>query len=171
MLGLFLCLTASAPFIVFDKSTDDTSGKVGDPVTVLYTISNFGDVAVSDLHVDDSGIPLEQWRFPKSASGVRWSSLPPGANVTYAFEATPLIQGHLRMDSSRLRYLSEGEKKLAFSAKVIFFYAKASRSIGAKDNLWSYGIVVGASLASILVPFVIWLITRPKSAPVKVKPN
>jgi hypothetical protein len=171
MFPLFLCFISSTPFIVFDKHIDETSGNVGAPITVRYAIHNYADSPISDLHLDDSGLPLEQWRFPKSASAVRWNSLPPGANVTYAFEAVPLIAGNLRMDASRLRYLSEGEKQLAFSAKVLFFLAKASMSIGAKDNLWSYGLVVVVALGAILLPLLIWLGTKPTVVPVKAKTN
>lgn len=168
MLALFLVGTAyAAPFILFDKKVSEESGKVGEPVHVIYQIVNLGDTPATDLHIDDSGIPLEQWDFPKSVNNLRWSSLAPGQNVTHIFEATPLVPGNLRMGASRLRFMTEGQKRIALSSQQFWFDSRATRSIGAKSNLIGYAIVVGASLASIFIPFVLWTATRVSAKPKK----
>jgi hypothetical protein len=157
--------------VVFDKKVGADQSKVGEPVTVLYNVYNFGDSRLTDLHVDDPGIPLEHWNFPKSAKDVRWSALEAGANLSFAFTATPLIPGMLRMDPARLRFMAEGEKKVAYSTRPVYFFSKGTRSIGAKENLLSYGAVIGASLASVVLPFLAWLLARPAAASSKPKTN
>jgi len=160
MLSLALLGAVNAgPFIVFDKKVTDESGKVGRPVHVFYQLFNVGDSAATDLRIDDSGIPLEQWEFSKSASNLRWNSLAPGQNITHIFEVTPLVSGSLRMGASRLRYMADGQKKIALSSQVFWFEAKSTRSIGAKGNIRGYGIVVGAALVSVFVPFLLWRLT------------
>jgi hypothetical protein len=172
MFLVLLPLGLSRTFVVFDKKLTAMQSKVGDPVTVLYNVYNFGDTRLTDLRVDDSGIPLELWNFPKSANNVRWSALDPGTNLSFAFPATPLIPGMLRMESARLKYLVEGEKRIAYSSKPVYFFSKATRSIGARANLLPYAAVVGASLAAILFPLLLWILTRPKAvAPGKTKTN
>ncbi|OHT06282.1 hypothetical protein TRFO_25692 [Tritrichomonas foetus] len=170
MFSLFLIGFATcSPFIVFDKKILADEGKVNDPVHVIYRISNLGDTPATDLHIDDTGIPLEQWDFPKSANNLRWASIAPGQNITHIFEATPLIAGNLRMGASRLRFMADGQKKIALSSQAFWFEAKSTRSIGAKSNFASYAITVTASLLSIFVPFAIWFFTKP--AVVKPKTN
>jgi hypothetical protein len=172
MWALILSLSRSAAFVVFDKKVESMAGKVGEPVSVLYNVYNYGDSLITDLHVDDAGIPLEQWNFSKSAKDIRWNSLSPHTNLSFAFEATPLIAGNLRMGSSRLRYLSEGERKIAYSSQVFWFHTKGTRSIGAKSNLAGYAIVIGASLASIFIPLLVWTAAKPKASPApKLKTN
>ena len=161
MLALLLLSAARAtPFILFDKKLSEENGKVGEPVHVVYQIVNLGDSPATDLHIDDSGIPLEQWEFPKSANNLRWSVLAPGANITHVFKATPLVAGNLRMGPSRLRFMTEGQKRIALSSQLFWFDARSTRSIGAKSNLVGYAIVIGASLASIFIPFFIWTATK-----------
>ena len=161
MLALLLFSAVNAtPFILFDKKLSEENGKVGEPVHVIYEIHNMGDSAASDLHIDDSGIPLEQWDFPKSANNLRWNLLEPGQNISHVFEATPRVAGNLRMGPSRLRFMTEGQKKIALSSQLFWFDAKSTRSIGAKSNLLGYGIVGAAAAASILVPFILWKATK-----------
>jgi hypothetical protein len=162
LVPLLLGFGLSTPFILFDKKVVEEKGKVGEPTHVEYRIYNLGDSAASDLHIDDSGIPLEQWDFPKSANNLKWNSLGPGENLTHFFRAKPLVAGNLRMGSSRLRYVSEGEKKIALSSQLFWFECQSTRSIGAKENLFGYSIVFAVAFASILVPFLLWLLTRPR---------
>lgn len=168
MFALFLLHAASAtPFILFDKKLSDENGKVGEPVHVIYQIHNLGDAPASDLHIDDSGIPLEQWDFPQSANNLRWNVIEPGQNITHIFEATPRVAGNLRMGSSRLRFVTDGQKKIALSSQLFWFDSKSTRSIGAKSNLIGYAIVVAASVSSILVPFFVWSLTKVSAKPKK----
>jgi hypothetical protein len=162
MLALLLGLVSSSAFILFDKKVTEEHGKVGEPVHVVYRIFNLGDGPADNLHIDDSGIPLEQWEFPKSANNLRWTVLEPGRNVTYVFSAKPLTAGNLRMGASRLRYLSEGQKRIALSSQLFWFEARSTRSIGAKANLLGYSLVVGVAFLSIFVPFIFWILTRRK---------
>jgi hypothetical protein len=69
LVGWFLSAVAATPFILFDKKTSDDFGKVGDPIHGIYKIVNLGDTPATNLHIDDAGVPLEQWEFPKSADG------------------------------------------------------------------------------------------------------
>ena len=163
---LFASFAQSAPFIVFDKKISETESKVNEKVHVLYRIFNLGDSTATDLHIDDSGIPLEQWEFPASASDLRWDSLAPGENITHIFEATPLTAGNLRMGSSRLRYHAEGQNKIALSTQVFWFESRSTRSIGAKGNIQGYFFVVGIAAASVFVPLLLWFLTK-SSAPVQ----
>jgi len=166
MLSVFLLqLVASAPYVLFDKKVSEEYGKVGNPVHVTYRVLNLGDSAVTNLHIDDAGIPLEQWQFPKSAGDLRWSSLEAHSNVTHVFLAVPRIAGNLRQGSARLRYVSDGEKKIALSSNVLWFESRSTRTFGAKDNLLRYGIVLGLAFASVLIPFGIWWLQKP-AAPV-----
>jgi hypothetical protein len=157
----FFASVLSSPFILFDKKTSDDSGKVGESLHGVYTIVNLGDSPATNLHVDDAGIPLEQWDFPKSAGNIRWSSIAPGENITHVFKLTPLVAGTLRQGSSRLRYVADGEKKIALSSQVLWFEARSVRSIGAKSNLRDYLIVVAFAVASVFLPFVIWRFKKP----------
>jgi hypothetical protein len=160
MLAVLFGLVSSSAFILFDKKVTEDQGKVGEPVHVVYRIFNLGDGPADSLRIDDSGIPLDQWDFPKSASSLRWATLAPGQNLTYVFTVKPLIAGNLRMGSSRLRYLSDGEKKVALSSQLFWFEARSTRSIGAKANLLAYFVVVGVAFLSIFVPFILWMLTR-----------
>jgi uncharacterized repeat protein (TIGR01451 family) len=165
MLSIFVLHVATAiPFIVFDKKLSDDTAKVGDTVHMILTVLNLGDAAASNLHIDDVGIPLEQWNFRKSAGDLRWSSLEPGANISHVFHVTPKIAGNLRQASARLRYVSDGEKKIVMSSQVFWFESRSTRSIGAKSNLSGYAIVVGLAFASVSFPFAIWWTQKPIGA-------
>ncbi|KAH0793600.1 translocon-associated protein subunit beta [Histomonas meleagridis] len=173
MLGiLFACLSFSTPFIMFDKKVSDDEGRVGEPVYVIYNIYNLGDTPITDLHIDDSGLIIDQWDFPKSASNLRWNVLEPGKNLSYVFTAKPLITGNLRMSSSRLRYVADGQKKIALSSQLFWFNSKSTHSIGAKANLLGYGITILIALGSILIPFFLWNLNKNTiEVPKKVKTN
>ena len=123
-----------SPFLVFDKKIIESDGKVNNPVHVLYRIFNLGDSPATNLHIDDSGIPLEQWDFPAAANDLRWNSIGPGENISHIFEAKPLID------------------------------SKSTRSIGAKGNLKGYLLVLAVAAASVFLPLLIWLFTRAKPA-------
>ena len=170
MFALLLAFSQAVPFLLFDKSVVEEGGKVGEPVHVMYHIFNLGDTPATNLHIDDSGIPLEQWEFPKSANNLRWNAIGPGENLTHIFEAVPLVPGNLRMGASRLRFMTEGQKKIALSSQLFWFESKSTRSIGAKSNLPGYALVLGSSLASIFVPLVLWKMTAVKT-PAKKKNN
>ncbi|OHT12368.1 hypothetical protein TRFO_17851 [Tritrichomonas foetus] len=161
---LFASLAQCTPFIVFDKKILADDGKINEPVHVMYRIYNLGDSPAHDLHIDDAGIPLEQWDFPKSANNLHWSTLNAGGNITHIFDVKPLIAGNLRMGSSRLRFTADGQKKIALSSQAFWFESRSTRSIGARDNFRGYAITVLAALAAIFVPFVMWLVTK-TSAP------
>lgn len=173
LISFFLASFAQcSPFIVFDKKIIESDGKVNDPVHVLYRIFNLGDSPATELRIDDSGIPLEQWDFPPSANELRWNSIGPGENITHIFEVKPLTSGSLRMGSSRLRYHADGQNKIALSTQVFWFDAKSTRSIGAKGNIQGYLLVVGVAAASVFLPLLIWLFTRTTKAPAqKTKTN
>lgn len=160
-----------SPFIVFDKKIIEKEGKVNNPVHVLYRIFNLGDSPATDLHVDDSGIPLEQWDFPAAASDLRWNTIGPGENISHIFEVKPLTSGSLRMGSSRLRYHADGQNKIALSTQIFWFESKSTRSIGAKGNMKGYLLVLAVSAAAIFLPLLIWLITRVKVPAQKQKTN
>jgi hypothetical protein len=167
MLSIFvLHVAAAAPFIVFDKKLSEDTGKVGNPLHMTFTVLNLGDASASNLHVDDAGIPLEQWNFPKSASDLRWTILEPGANITHVFHVRPRIAGNLRQTSARLRYVSDGEKKIVMSSQVFWFESRSTRSIGAKSNLSGYALVVGLAFGSVILPFVMWWTQKPPAAAV-----
>jgi hypothetical protein len=167
MLSIFLLrLISSSPFILFDKKVEDNEGRVGEPLHVTFAILNLGDSLATNLHIDDAGIPLEQWEVPRSASDLRWSSLAPGSNVTHVFAVVPRIAGHLRQGSARLRYVAEGEKKIAMSSQLFWFESRSTRSIGAKANLSGYALVVGLAFGSVLLPFALWWTQKPAPAPV-----
>jgi hypothetical protein len=70
------------------------------------------------------------------------------SNITHIFQITPLIAGHLRQGAARLRYIADGEKKVALSSQVHWFDSRSVRSIGAKSNLRSYSSVVGFAIGS-----------------------
>jgi hypothetical protein len=137
---------------------------------VIFTVLNLGDAPATNLHIDDLGIPLEQWNFPKSASDLRWSTLAPGSNLTHVFQAKPRIAGSLRQASARLRYVFDGEKKIVMSSQVFWFESRSTRSIGAKSNLSGYALVVGLAFGSVILPFAIWWTQKPTTASV-VKPK
>lgn len=160
---LFSFFAQSAPFIIFDKKIAEDTGKVNDPVHVTYRIINLGDSPATNLHIDDNGIPLEQWEYPECSNNLRWNSLAPGQNITHIFQVRPLVAGNLRMGTSRLRYNADGQKKIALSTQVFWFEARSTRSIGAKDNLVGYLITIAISAAAIFVPLLIWLFVKPKS--------
>ena len=160
-----------SPFLVFDKKIIESDGKVNNPVHVLYRIFNLGDSPATNLHIDDSGIPLEQWDFPAAANDLRWNSIGPGENISHIFEVKPLISGSLRMGSSRLRYHADGQNKIALSTQVFWFDSKSTRSIGAKGNMKGYLLVLAVSAASIFLPLLIWLITRNTKTAQKTKTN
>ena len=163
MLAILLFSTVhAAPFVLFDKKVVEESGKVGEPLHVIYTIYNLGDAPMTNLHIEDAAIPREQWQFPEEAGNIRWDYLAAGDKATYVFEATPLVAGNLRMGSSKLSYMTEGEKKIALSSQLFWFDSKASRSIGAKSNLCGYTLVVLVAAASIFVPFFLWTMTAQK---------
>jgi hypothetical protein len=168
LVGL-LAVTLASPFIVFDKKLSDDTGKVNEPLYELYVVLNLGDTPATNLHIDDAGIPLEQWDYKKSAGNLRWSSLAPGENITHVFKVTPLVPGNLRQGSARLRYVADGEKKVALSSQVIWFDAHSVRSIGAKSNLRPYSAVVGFAFASIFLPYLIWRIQKPSGEAPKLK--
>ena len=173
MLAVFSCLALSSPFVMFDKKITAEEGKVGDPIHVIYNIYNLGDSPITDLHIDDSGITRDQWDFPKSASNLRWNVLEPGKNISYIFTIKPIMTGNLRMSSSRLRYISDGQKKIAFSTQLFWFNSKSVHSIGAKGNLIGYAITLAAATASILLPFLLWKLNQNhiEIVPKKVKKN
>jgi hypothetical protein len=174
MVPAFLWLLGAAcasPFILFDKKTSDDFGKVNEPIHGIYTIVNLGDSPATSLHIDDAGIPLEQWEFPKSAGNLRWSTLGPGENITHIFKLVPLVAGSIRQGASRLRYVADGEKKIALSSQVIWFEARSVRSIGAKSNLRGYSIVIGCAIGSVFLPFLIWRIQKPRASAHKPKTN
>ena len=168
---LLTSFAISTSFVVFDKKIASDEGIVGDSVHVFYNIYNLGDKAITDLHIDDSGITRDQWEFPKSASNLRWDRLEAGQNITYAFTVKPIVSGNLRMGPSRMRYIAEGQKKIAMSSQTFWFDAKSTRSIGAKNNLLGYGITMAAGLLAILVPFMIWKLTTKDAKEIKPKNN
>lgn len=170
LLFLFSCLTQSAPFIIFDKKIVEESSKVNEPVHVMYRILNLGDSPAMNLHIDDNGIPLEQWDFPEPSNNLRWNTIAPGQNITHIFKVRPVISGNLRMGSSRLRYTADGQKKIALSTQIFWFESRSTHSIGAKDNLQGYLITVSISALAIFVPLFVWLIVKP-SKKIKSKPN
>ena len=157
---LLASLVNSAPFIMFDKKVAVEEGRIGEPVHVLYNIYNLGDTAITDLHIDDSGITRDQWEFPKSANNLRWNILEPGKNISYVFTIKPIIAGNLRLGSSRLRYVADGQKKIAFSSQLFWFNSRSTHSIGAKSNLIGYAITLLAALVSIFVPFLLWMLNK-----------
>ncbi|KAH0791607.1 translocon-associated protein subunit beta [Histomonas meleagridis] len=173
MFGFLLaCLASSAPFIMFDKKVTDDEGRIGEPVHVLYNIYNLGDTEITDLHIDDSGITRDQWDFPKSANNLRWNVLEPGKNISYVFTIKPIISGNLRLGSSRLRYVADGQKRIAFSSQLFWFNSKSTHSIGAKSNLIGYGITILAALASVFIPYFLWMMNKNEvDVPKKVKAN
>ena len=163
----------SSSFVMFDKKVLSDDGKIGEPVHVLYSIYNLGDSDITDLHIDDSGITRDQWEFPKSAGNLRWSVLEAGKNLTYVFTVKPIASGNLRMGPSRLNFIADGQKKIAMSSSLFWFDSKSTRSIGAKSNLIGYAITTLAGLASIFVPYFIWLLSKnsDKMEQKKVKAN
>lgn len=166
---LFAALVCAEPFIVFDKVIAEEDAKVNSPVHVIYRILNTGDSVATNLNIDDAGIPREQWEYPTEADHLKWSQLAPGENITHIFEAVPLIAGSLRMSASRLHYVADGQKKLAFSSQLFWFEAKSTRSIGAKSNLLAYGCIIGASVVLIFVPLLLWFIVKPATKPAQAK--
>lgn len=167
----FASFAQCSSFVVFDKKIIEKDGKVNNPVHVLYRIFNLGDTPATDLHIDDSGIPLEQWDFQAAASDLRWNSIAPGENISHIFEAKPLISGSLRMGSSRLRYHADGQNKIALSTQVFWFDSKSTRSIGAKGNMKGYLLVLALSAVAIFLPLLIWVIVRPSKTAQKAKTN
>jgi hypothetical protein len=165
--ALLLASGAASAFVVFDKKVSDDAGKVNEPLHEIYRIINLGDSPATALRIDDAGIPLEQWAFPRSAGNLRWAALAPGENITHIFRITPLIPGHLRQGPARLRYVADGEKRIALSSQVLWFESRAVRSIGAKSNLRSYSAVVGFALGAVLLPYLVWRLKRAAPSVVK----
>jgi hypothetical protein len=162
---LFGRLGGASSFILFDKRLTADAGKVGVPLHAILSIHNLGDSPARNLHVDDAGIPLEQWHYPRSADDIRWSVLPPRANVTHIFAVRPAVAGGLRQGAARLRYVADGQKRIAMSSQVVWFEARAARSIGAGANLGAYAVVIGLALASVFIPFCIWRTQTPRARP------
>jgi hypothetical protein len=166
MLALLLGrLGGASSFILFDKRLAADTGRVASSLHMIMRIHNVGDSPAVNLHVDDAGIPLEQWHYPQSANDLRWSSLPPRANVTAVFPVRPAVAGNLRQGPARLRYVADGQKKIALSSQVFWFEAGATSSIGANANLTGYAIVIGLAFASVFVPFCFWWTQRPRAKP------
>lgn len=145
---------------MFDKKVLAEDGKINEPVHVLYSIYNLGDSDITDLHIEDSGITRDQWEFPKSAGNLRWSVLEAGKNLSYVFTVKPIVSGNLRMGPSKLNFIADGQKKIAMSSSLFWFDSKSTRSIGAKNNLIGYTLTTFAGLASILVPYLIWGLSK-----------
>ena len=170
---LFACFAScdDAPFLIFDKKVVEEYGKVNEPVHLMYQIFNTGSAAATDIHVDDAGIPLEQWEFNEAASNLRWDTIEAGQNVTHVFEVKPLVTGNLRMTPSRLTYFFNGQKKIILSAPIFWWESRSSRSIGAKGNLQGYALTIVISLALIFIPYLMWILNKTKPAAQKPKSN
>ncbi|EAY20637.1 hypothetical protein TVAG_163360 [Trichomonas vaginalis G3] len=162
MFGLSLLLTQikSAPFIVFDKKLSSVSGKVGEPINCYYVIINQGDSTVTDLSIVENGIPSEAWSFSGDSSILSWKSLKPGENITHIFPITPTKSGNLQIMPSTMIYYDGNEKQKHLSSMIPFIEIKGSRSIGARANLQGYCLFIVAAASSVLVPLLLWWVSR-----------
>lgn len=161
MFTLFSAFASSAPFLLFDKKVEREEAKVGAPIHVTYTIANLGDSPATDLSIEDCAIPIQQWEVPSAASNLKWNEIQPGEVITHVFTVKPLIEGSLHMESTRLDYLADGSKKIAISSQVYFFEASSTRSIGSAANLKNYTFVLLAAFATIVLPFLLWILVKP----------
>lgn len=169
-LSLFFKQSQSSPYIVFDKHIHGgLEGKVGTPVDVFYTIANLGESEATSLSIVDHGIPRDMFQVDNDAAPLTWKSLPAGQNITHSFKVTPLVSGNLRMNPSQLIYFDGAEKLKASSTSTFWFETTNARSIGARTNMKGYFLTIGASVAAIAVPFLLWFSSR--GAAEKVKTN
>ena len=170
-LSLFFKQTQSSPYIVFDKHIHGgLEGKVGTPVDVFYTIANLGESEATTLSIVDHGIPRDMFSVDDSAAPLTWKSLPAGQNITHSFKVTPLVSGNLRMNPSQLIYFDGAEKLKASSTSTFWFECTNARSIGAHTNMKGYAMTIGASVALIAIPFLLWFASR-STEQQKVKTN
>lgn len=166
-LAIFCAFVKSAPFLLFDKKVEKENVKIGIPVHVTYTITNLGDKAATDLSIQDSAFPAENWDVPSAASNLKWNIIEPGQTITHIFQVRPLVEGQLRVGSTRLDYVADGNEKIALSTQIFFFESLPTRSIGASSNLLNYTIVISIAFALIIIPFLLWILVKPKGKKTK----